>query len=116
MVQPFWMTGGNGTSIDYAMLLVSNPQANSGTASTDSTGTNSAGTHPSNWGTRAPTAQIVYAPSPTLGTKPVLRIGKRTANVGALTCESMGAYVDYTPGYGGGGSTVAANMLLLGVG
>lgn len=39
---------------------------------------------------------IQYAPSVTLGTAPVLRVGKRTATTRVVCVDALGLYVDYT--------------------
>lgn len=96
VVHPHWNIGSSGTTISHAMLLVSNPAANGGTEST-STPSAIAGTYASNWFWLWPAAQIVYSPSPTLGTSPVMRVGKRTSSTTAAMCDAMGIYVDYTP-------------------
>lgn len=95
VVQSVWNLGSSAAStISHGMKLVSNPAG--GTEDTF-TPTAIAGTYPSNWSWRKPTAQTVYAPSVTLGTSPVIRIGKRTSNTAAAMCDAMGLYVDYSP-------------------
>lgn len=100
VVQSIWSIGEDSTSsggVTLGMLLVSNPQANSGTETTDTPGA-IAGVYPSNWKWEAPAAQIVYSPSVTLATSPVIRVGKRTNATRAAMCDFMAAYVDYVPG------------------
>lgn len=96
VVHPHWNIGASGTGISHAMLLVSNPAANAGVESTFSP-TNIAGTFPTNWSWQVPAVQVVYAPSVTLGTSPVIRLGKRTSSTTAAMGDAMGVYVDYTP-------------------
>lgn len=97
VVHPHWNIGSSASAtISHAMLLVSNPAANGGVESTN-TPSGIAGTWPSNWSWLLPAVQIVYAPSPTLGTSPVMRIGKRTSSTSAAMSDAMGIYVGYTP-------------------
>lgn len=96
VVHPWWnVSGSSATAISHAMLLVSNPQGNGGTESTVSI-TSTAGTYPSNWKWQGVgSAQVVHDPSVTLGTSPVMRVGKRTSSTSAAMCDAMGIYVDY---------------------
>ncbi len=77
------------------LVLVSNPAGATDSFSTFYSGVN-AGTYATGWKTTIGTPQ--YAPSVTLGTRPVLRadITGGTATRIAMVC-SMGMYVDYTP-------------------
>lgn len=111
VAQSVFQVGTNNTvTVSGAMRIVSNPAQ----ASEDSkTIGNSAalGVWPSNWHTIWGTAQAT--PAPTLGTQPVLRIGRRGTQLTELHCCGMRIAVEYTPGGGGGGTT---NMTLMGVG
>jgi hypothetical protein len=96
-VHPLWALGcDSATATNMARLLVSNPQSNGGTESTQSTGA-IAGTYATAWKQPNNISHIVYSPSVTLGTQPVIRIGKRTASTNAAMCCFMGAYVEYRP-------------------
>lgn len=53
------------------------------------------GTWPSNW--RWLLGTPVYAPSPTLGSSPVLAVRKTDAGTRAASVDFMGVYVDFTP-------------------
>lgn len=107
VVHPIWnIAGSSTTSVTHAMLLVSNPAANGGAETTAARAT-AAATYPSQWSWQFPAAQIVYSPSPTLGTSPVIRVGKRTSTTSAAMADFMGAYVDYTP-------AVVAHSLVVG--
>jgi hypothetical protein len=95
LVHPLWALGcDSATATNIARLLVSNPQSNGGTESTQSTGA-IAGTYNSNWKQPNNGLHIVYNPTVVLGTSPVIRVGKRT-NTAARTvmCCFMGAYVE----------------------
>lgn len=95
LVHPLWALGCNSaTATNIARLLVSNPQSNGGTESTQSTGV-IAGTYPSNWKQPNNGTHIVYGPSVTLGTSPVIRVGKRTAATRVVGACFMGVYVEF---------------------
>lgn len=101
VVHPLWVVGGSSvTSVSHAMLLVSNPAANGGVASTLAAAA-AAGTYPTGWIPGCGLGgQIVHqngAPGITLGTSPVMRGGKRTASTSAAMFAFMGVYVDYVP-------------------
>lgn len=98
LVHPIWSLGGAATGT--AMLLVSNPAANGGTASTWGS-TSTAGTYPTGWVWQNVAAQIVYAPTVTQATSPVIRVGKRQNSTNDCECDFMGLYVDYVPGASG---------------
>jgi hypothetical protein len=97
LVQPLWALGcSSATATNMARLLVSNPQSNGGTESTQSTGS-IAGTYGSAWRQPSNISHTVYSPSVTLGTQPVIRLGKRTATTRVVGACFMGAYVEYIP-------------------
>lgn len=79
--------------------LVSNPTSASGLANFDVFPASGAlGTYPSNWTIKHNT--IVYAPSVTVGTSPVMRVVRpETASRVASVCF-MGMYVEFVPGKG----------------
>lgn len=81
-----------------ALQIVSNPAqaVEDGFTFGDDSGAD--GTWPTNWRTRWGTAQ--YAPSVTLGTAPVARVGKRDASTREVCVDAMAIYVDYVQATG----------------
>ena len=78
-----------------ASLIVSNPtQSPEDTFNYGNDG-GAHGAEPGFWYTAIGTAQT--SPSVTLGTAPVLRVGKRTATTRVVCVDFMGIYVDYSP-------------------
>lgn len=81
-----------------ALTIVSNP-AQSGedsfTFGGDAGAANTDSGSASTWFTTVGTVQS--SPSVTLGTSPVLRIGKRTATTRVVDCDAMGIYVEFVP-------------------
>lgn len=81
-------------SVDGAVRLVSNPAGNAGA---DSTFTAiSIGGYASGCRWLAAAGQVAYSPSVTLGTSPVLRVGKRQSSARELHIDAMFIYVEYT--------------------
>lgn len=78
------------TSRNAGLAMVSNPAI---AEATGATGTTAAAGWPTGW-TWMKTAYS-YLPAPTLGTSPVLRLGKRTASTNVLMFDSAGLYVEY---------------------
>lgn len=72
--------------------LVSNPAEG---GDTTLSGQTAVGTYPTGWAWSR--GAVIYAPSVTKGTSPVLRIGKRTASTRIVDVDAMFIYVDYTP-------------------
>lgn len=97
VVVPFIITGAPSATGAKSgnLVLVSNPAGATDSHGTYRAGAN-AGTYTTGWKTTIGTPQ--YAPSVTLGTRPVLRadITSGTAARIAMVC-AMGMYVDYTP-------------------
>jgi len=75
-----------------AVKAVSNP-SDSGEASLSMSGPG--GIYPVNWQWLA--GNIVYSPSVTKGTSPVVRVGKRTSSTDAAMCDFLGLIVESTP-------------------
>lgn len=92
---------GNSTANNrnVAIRAVSNPadaaETNIGTGGT------AVATYPTNWVGYGRGA-LVYAPTPTFGTSPVVRFGKRTASTDSAMCCALGLLVEYAPAGGGG--------------
>jgi hypothetical protein len=80
-----------------ALQIVSNPaQAVEDSFTYGGDGTTAMGTWPSGWTRDYGAAQ--YNPSVTLGTSPVLRVGKRTNTTREVDVDCMGIYVEYIQG------------------
>jgi hypothetical protein len=73
--------------------LVSNPAEGADTTLTAPTA--AAGTYPSNWIWSR--GSPIYLPAVTLGTSPVLRVGKRTSSTRVVDVDAMGIYVEFAP-------------------
>lgn len=101
------------TSRTNGIQVVSNPTI---AETTGTTGTTTAGTFPTGW-TCLKTVPT-YSPSPTLGAGPVMEFRKATASTDFSMVDSMGLYVEYLPGSGGGGVTPApvSRLMAMGVG
>jgi hypothetical protein len=78
-----------------ALKIVSNPTQSGEDAFNFGNDVGAQGAETGNWFTSFGTIQ--NAPSVTLGTSPVLRVGKRTATTRSVSADFMGMYVDYTP-------------------
>lgn len=79
-----------------ALLIVSNPVQSAEDVFTAYGGDLGAeGTYPTNWSLMSGGNQA--APSVTLGTSPVVRVGKRTATTRVTDICFVGLYIDYTP-------------------
>jgi hypothetical protein len=79
-----------------ALSVVSNPAQGAEDAVNFGGAGVAAGTYPTGWRTRRGTA--ILAPSVTKSTRPVLRIGKRTAATRNAYADMMGLYVEYEDG------------------
>jgi hypothetical protein len=77
------------------LLIVSNPTQVGEDAFTYGNDVGAHGAEVGNWGKDLGTVQA--SPSVTLGTSPVLRVGKRTATTRVVCVDGMGIYVEYTP-------------------
>jgi hypothetical protein len=96
LAQGVWDTGTKAaTSRAGAIQIVSNPAQAAEEAMTFGNGS-AQGVWPSNWAGVWGTAQV--NPSVTLTTAPVLRVGKRVANVAEVSVDFMGIYVEYVQG------------------
>jgi hypothetical protein len=83
------------TGPTFAAKIVSNPAQS--TEDTRASDTVAVGSYNNNWIPWHGTAQ--YAPSVTVGTAPVLRVGRRTASATVtMTVAFMGIYVEYVDG------------------
>lgn len=82
------------TSTTGALFLVSNPAEGAETSLSFSTG-GIAGTWPTNWGRRM--NAVIYSPSVTKTTSPVLRVGKRQATTRIAMVDHMTIIVEYIP-------------------
>jgi hypothetical protein len=89
VVYPVW--NGSGVATGNAIQLVSNPTITAGTANFSGL---TPGTYPTSW---AWASQVAYSPSVTLGTSPVIRIGKRANSTNEVAVDYMGAMVEYVP-------------------
>lgn len=78
-----------------ALQIVSNPAQAVEDGFTYGNDVGAMGAWPTNWRAAWGTAQ--YAPVVTLGTSPVLRVGKRTATTREVDVDCMGIYVEYVP-------------------
>jgi hypothetical protein len=82
-----------------ALKIVSNPDSGTETTFTYGDDVGAHGAEVGNWRTTGGVTEstIVSSPSVTLGTSPVMRVGKRTATTRVVCVDFMGIYVDYTP-------------------
>lgn len=78
-----------------AVQIVSNPAGPTETVFTYGDDAGAHGAEVNNW--RTSLTNSVLSPSVTLGTAPVLRVGKRTSTNRVVCVDFMGIYVDYTP-------------------
>jgi hypothetical protein len=92
LVQPIAVIGGSNATMNLGIAGVSNPASAEVTGSVSGT---IAGTFPTGWLMLGGT--LVYAPSVTLGTAPVLRLRKNTNSTNAAMAALMGCVVEYVP-------------------
>jgi hypothetical protein len=83
----------NTTASNGGLRVVSNPADSAETTVAQVSGGAVAGTDPSGWGTRK--AELVVNPTVTLGTRPVVRYGKRTGSTRAAMVDLMALQVEY---------------------
>lgn len=96
LTRAYVLTGSSSaTNTAGAVRLVSNP-ADASESSFASFDNGVASTYPTNWG-HWPTP-YTYNPSVTLGTQPVVRVGKRTATTRVALVPQMAVQVEYVPG------------------
>ena len=81
---------------DGAMLIVSNPAQSPEDTFVYGNNVGALGNWPGNWGFTWGTPQ--YNPTVTRATKPVLRVGKRTATTNVVSCCYLAINVEYVPG------------------
>jgi hypothetical protein len=81
----------NSGTVTSGVSVVSNPACSETTLNPAAI----AATSPSNW--RMVHTSPTYAPSVTLGTAPVVRIGKRTSTSSAAMCDYLAVVVEYVP-------------------
>lgn len=87
--------GSNSTTTSRTLGVNTQSNPGPGTEGTVGTGTTAGGTDPTGWTTFGNT--IVYAPTPTLGTQPVVRIRKGTASTNSAMFDFLGLHVEYVP-------------------
>lgn len=94
LVQVIGNIGSGSSTFSEALAIkaVSNPADSTEANSTLGT---TAGTYPNNWLWLQ--GNVVYAPSVTKPTQPVVRVGKRSSNAGAAMCDFLGLLVEYQP-------------------
>lgn len=86
--------GATTTVANQALQMISNPVIAEGTSIAKPSA--AWGTFPTNWAWGFSNIRA-YTPTVTLGTAPVMRIRRATANANQVGADAMGAYVDYGP-------------------
>ncbi len=85
-----------GVALGGAVVIVSNPSGQTETAfDFEDNGSTNSHTFPTGWTTHV--GPVTASPTVTLGTQPVVRVGKRVSSKTAVDIDFMGIYVDYTP-------------------